>query len=62
MRGCGGSTWSAASRLAFDDDYDAVLTVQARRDRLDAAIAAMAADSEFTRWCTGWGACAGSRP
>ena len=39
---------SAASRLAFESDYDAVLTVKARRDRLDAAIAVMASDSEFT--------------
>jgi len=38
----------AAARLAFDSDYDAVLTVAARRDRLDAAITAMAAGSEFT--------------
>jgi transposase len=38
----------AATRLAFDSDYDAVLTVAARRDRLDAAITTMAADSEFT--------------
>ena len=37
-----------ALRMAFESDYDAVLTVQARRDRLDAAIAAVAADSEFT--------------
>jgi transposase len=37
-----------ATRMAFESDYDAVLTVTARRDRLDAAIAAMAADSEFT--------------
>ena len=34
-----------ATRLAFESDYDAVLAVTARRDRLDAAIAAMAADS-----------------
>ena len=39
---------AAAARLAFDSDYDAVLTVAARRDRLDAAITAMAAGSEFT--------------
>ena len=39
---------AAAARVAFDNDYDAVLTVQARRDRLDAAITTMAADSEFT--------------
>jgi len=37
-----------AARLAFDSDYDAVLTVAARRDRLDGAITTMAADSEFT--------------
>lgn len=37
-----------ATTLAFESDYDAVLTVTARRDRLDAAIAVMAADSEFT--------------
>jgi transposase len=39
---------SPAVQTAFESDYDAVLTVKARRDRLDAAIAAMAADSEFT--------------
>ena len=39
---------ASALQLTFDSDYDAVLTVKARRDRLDAAIAAMAADSEFT--------------
>jgi transposase len=39
---------SAALQTTFESDYDAVLTVKARRDRLDAAIAAMAADSEFT--------------
>ncbi|NUR93956.1 MAG: IS110 family transposase, partial [Kribbellaceae bacterium] len=37
-----------ATRMAFESDYDTVLTVKARRDRLDKAIAAMAADSEFT--------------
>ena len=37
-----------ATQMAFENDYEAVLSVQARRDRLDAAIAAMAADSEFT--------------
>ncbi len=37
-----------ALQTTFESDYDAVLTVKARRDRLDAAIAAMAADSEFT--------------
>jgi hypothetical protein len=39
---------SPALQTAFESDYDAVLTVQARRDRLDTAITAMAADSEFT--------------
>ena len=38
----------SALQLTFESDYDAVLAVRARRDRLDAAIAAMAADSEFT--------------
>ena len=33
---------------AFDDAYDAVTHTLARRDRLDVAIAALAADSEFT--------------
>ena len=37
-----------ATRLAFDSDYDTVLVTKARRDRLDAAITEMAADSEFT--------------
>jgi transposase len=37
-----------ATQLTFDSDYDAVLTVTARRDRLDASIEAMASDSEFT--------------
>ena len=39
---------NAATLMTFESDYDAVLTVLARRDRLDVAIAAMAADSEFT--------------
>ena len=39
---------SSATRLTFDSDYESVLAVKARRDRLDAAIAQMAADSEFT--------------
>ena len=39
---------SPATQLAFESDYDTVLTVTARRDRLDTAIATMAADSEFT--------------
>ncbi len=36
------------TRLTFDADYEAVLATKARRDRLDAQIEAMAADSEFT--------------
>jgi transposase len=39
---------SPALRLTFESDYDAVLTVQARRARLDTAIEQMAANSEFT--------------
>jgi transposase len=39
---------AAGARLAFDAGFEAVLSVKARRDRLDAAIAAMAADSQFT--------------
>lgn len=37
-----------ATRLAFDCDYENVLVVQARRDRLDTAIGQMAAESEFS--------------
>ncbi|VXB20709.1 IS110 family transposase [Citricoccus sp. K5] len=39
--------------MAFESDYETVMATLARRDRLDAAIGAMAADSEFTdvvRW------------
>jgi transposase len=39
---------TTATRQAFDSDYETVLSVKARRDRLDAAITAMAAGSEFT--------------
>lgn len=35
-------------QMAYECDYDAVLTVKARRDRLDDAITTMAANSEFT--------------
>ena len=48
-------TWLRAQRfdhrgltLAFDSAYEAMVLTVARRDRLDAAIAEMAADSEFT--------------
>ncbi|MFB9071870.1 IS110 family transposase [Citricoccus parietis] len=34
--------------MAFESDYETVMATLARRDRLDAAIEAMAADSEFT--------------
>ncbi|HEY3605039.1 MAG TPA: IS110 family transposase [Sporichthyaceae bacterium] len=58
----GGAAWTAAHdvwlrgqrfgapalQTTFESDYDAVLTVKARRDRLDRAISVMAADSEFT--------------
>ncbi|WP_445298420.1 IS110 family transposase [Kocuria rosea] len=37
-----------ATRVAFDAEHEAVLATLARRDRLDAAITAMAADSQFT--------------
>jgi transposase len=37
-----------STRLTFDSDYETVLVTKARRDRLDAAIEEMAADSEFT--------------
>jgi len=39
---------AGATRLAFDSDYENVLAMKARRDRLDTAIAQMAARSEFT--------------
>jgi len=35
-------------QAAFDAEHEAVLAAEARRDRLDKAIVAMAADSEFT--------------
>jgi hypothetical protein len=37
-------------QLAFDIAYDTMLATAARRDRLDAAITAMAADSMSPRW------------
>jgi len=39
---------SPAVRMTFESDYEAVLMVKARRDRLDAAITTMAEASEFT--------------
>jgi transposase len=58
----GGQTWNGTHLLwlraqhfdapglamAFDAEHEAVLQAEARRDRLDAAIVALAADSEFT--------------
>jgi transposase len=38
---------SAPLQMTFESDYDAVLSVQARRCRLDAAIEQLAADSQF---------------
>jgi transposase len=48
LREQGAALTLAGQRMAFDADYEAVLLTSARRDRLDAAIAQMAADSEFT--------------
>ena len=59
---CGGNAWTGAhdqwlraqrfearaTTMAFESDYDTVLSVTARRDRLDKAIEKIAADSEFT--------------
>ena len=59
----GGQAWTAAhdgwlrrqrfdnplTTVTFESDYDAVQNVAARRDRLDKAIAELAADSEFTQ-------------
>ena len=43
-----GEVWSAGTRASFDAGYETVVVTTARRNRLDAEIAAMAADSEFT--------------
>ena len=34
--------------MTLESDYEAMITVKARRDRLDKTITEMAADSEFT--------------
>jgi transposase len=39
---------TALTQFTFDSDYDTVLSVTARRDRLDAQITAIAGESEFT--------------
>ena len=43
-----GGLTRAATRLAFEADYETVLATRARRDRLDALIEQIASDSEFT--------------
>jgi transposase len=48
LRQTGAQLTAAATRATFASDYEAVLAVKARRDRLDVAIAEMAADGEFT--------------
>ena len=48
LRQTGRELGSVATRMTFESDYDAVLSVKARRDRLDDAIAQMAADCMFT--------------
>ena len=48
-RGCAGSAFDQpGTQAAYEADLEAVEFAIARRDRLDAAITAMAADSEFT--------------
>jgi transposase len=37
-----------AAQVTFESEYEAVLSVEARRDRLETEIATMAADSEST--------------
>ena len=39
---------TAATTMAFESDYEAVLAVKARRDRLDRSISQLADASEFT--------------
>ena len=39
---------AAPTQMAFESDYEHVLGVKARRDRLDQAISVMAAESQFT--------------
>jgi transposase len=48
LRHTGTQLSSPATRATFESDYEAVLTVRARRDRLDRLIEQMAADCEFT--------------
>jgi transposase len=48
LRQTGAQLGAPATSATFESDYDAALAVKARRDRLDAAIAEMATDCEFT--------------
>jgi transposase len=43
-----GSDWLPGTRTALDADYQTVITISARRDRLDAQIVELAGRSEFT--------------
>ena len=62
LRRTGARLDSSATRATFESDYDAVLSVKARRDRLDVLIEQMAADSEFTPVLRRLDACAVSGP
>lgn len=57
-----GGRGARATRPAFDSDYENVLAVNARRDRLDVAIGEMATASEFTCSCAASAAGVGSAP
>ena len=48
LRQVGRELGPVATRVTFESDYEAVLNVKARRDRLDRMIVEMAADCEFT--------------
>ena len=43
--------------MTVESDYDTVLSVTARRARLDAAIAELAAEPSSHHWSAGWGVC-----
>jgi transposase len=48
LRHTGAQLSAPATRATFESDYDAVLSVKARRDRLDVLIEQMAAEGDFT--------------
>jgi transposase len=48
LRRTGAQLATPATRATFESDYDAVLSIKARRDRLDVLIEQMATDCEFT--------------